>query len=810
MIWAVERSGLPWPLASFWGGASNFPRGFGVMSDRNRGGVGLSTTKMSIIDIRGKTAMSNTVEDMQQAIIAKLSHKNVPFKNHLLERQGKPAAEVLLRSIPTMVLYSDKGLAIFDQITYNPEYYLTNAEINIFQKHSQEMVEYINDGDCLVELGAGSLRKTKFFLEAISKAGKKVSYYAVDLSESSLKEAIDPLVKMFPDIDFYGLWGTYNDSLSWIAANVPSSVRKMYLWLGSSIGNLTREEAHEFLGNVKKEAMQKGDLFLCGIDRRNSFKDVSLAYNDTQGQTRDFIMEGLVHVNAIMGKQIFDITKFEYVSIYNETLGRHEAYYKVLEQQTIDLPSKIVLEKDEMINVEYSYKYSQKEILEMMHKTRLHHAGKWTDDSDRYDLHLFQNPYFYLDRKRPQNIPSLEQFRSMWEAWDLITGSMIQPSRMLFKPIHLRHPYIFYLGHIPAFLDIQVARCQGEQFTSPQRFAEIFERGIDPDCEDPTKIHPHSEVPDQWPDLDQVMLYRDRVRERIEKLFDAPISNRLARVLFMCYEHEAMHLETLLYMLVQDPDHSKPMIADPILKDFSKTSLPENHLVQVKGGKVILGLKDSEKMDAIRLSPEFGWDNEIGQHTVQINDFSIQHRPVTVKEYLEFCEDKPDLVPSSWKQINSHYFVLTAFGPVPIEKAYHWPVYCSHDQAFAYAADKNMDLPTEAELKHLIQSHGPTESDNYGFAQMLPTPVKPFQSGITELVGNGWELTRTPFEPYPGYEQSELYPGYSSDFFDGKHYVVLGASWATAASIALRPSFRNWYQAKYPFVFSKFRLVQRA
>jgi formylglycine-generating enzyme required for sulfatase activity len=50
------------------------------------------------------------------------------------------------------------------------------------------------------------------------------------------------------------------------------------------------------------------------------------------------------------------------------------------------------------------------------------------------------------------------------------------------------------------------------------------------------------------------------------------------------------------------------------------------------------------------------------------------------------------------------------------------------------------------------------------------------------------------------------YPDYSRDCFDGKHFVVKGASWATAAEL-LRPSFRNWYQARYPYVFAKFRCV---
>jgi uncharacterized SAM-dependent methyltransferase len=66
--------------------------------------------------------------------------------------------ETALRSIPTLVLYDDNGLEIFDKITYIPEYYLTNAEMDIFKEYSDEIVEnYIKDGTIIVELGVGYL-----------------------------------------------------------------------------------------------------------------------------------------------------------------------------------------------------------------------------------------------------------------------------------------------------------------------------------------------------------------------------------------------------------------------------------------------------------------------------------------------------------------------------------------------------------------------------------------------------------------------------------------------------------------------------
>jgi len=78
--------------------------------------------------------------------------------------------------------------------------------------------------------------------------------------------------------------------------------------------------------------------------------------------------------------------------------------------------------------------------------------------------------------------------------------------------------------------------------------------------------------------------------------------------------------------------------------------------------------------------------------------------------------------------------------------------------------------------------------------------------GVHDLVGNGWEWTSTPFAPFSGFEPLPGYPGYSADFFDGRHFVLKGASWATDNGL-VRRSFRNWFQPHYPHVFAQFRLA---
>ena len=101
---------------------------------------------------------------------------------------------------------------------------------------------------------------------------------------------------------------------------------------------------------------------------------------------------------------------------------------------------------------------------------------------------------------------------------------------------------------------------------------------------------------------------------------------------------------------------------------------------------------------------------------------------------------------------------------------------------------------------------------NFNFAHWDPKPVGSYPRGasafgVHDLVGNGWEWTRTEFAPFPGFAPMSFYPGYSANFFDGKHYVMKGGSPRTA-SCMLRRSFRNWFQPNYPYVYATFRCVE--
>ncbi|KAI8613640.1 C-type lectin protein [Chytriomyces sp. MP71] len=296
----------------------------------------------------------------------------------------------------------------------------------------------------------------------------------------------------------------------------------------------------------------------------------------------------------------------------------------------------------------------------------------------------------------------------------------------------------------------------------------------------------------------------------------------------MNYEHYAMHLETFLYMLIQSPNTLTPRGFKPPVHLFSATprnispAAPAAFLrVPIPEGvtHISTGHNDSE-LDDLNLSDitshEYGWDNEHPHRLTALpaNIISgrtrVQTRQVTVGEYIAFWDDAGRtnaLRPASWTPKANG--VKTAFGVVDVARCVNWPVYASSAQASAYAVwvgereGKKVRLPSEVELLALRDFAGQEVEGNYGFRSWVPRDVRE----VAGVVGDGWELTGTVMEEHDGYEKSVIYPGYTSDFFDGKHDVVLGGSWATAPRIATRRTFRNWYQRVYPYVFAGFRLA---
>lgn len=207
-------------------------------------------------------------------------------------------------------------------------------------------------------------------------------------------------------------------------------------------------------------------------------------------------------------------------------------------------------------------------------------------------------------------LPSLRDWEFMWAAWDDVTKKMLPNDELLEKPIKLRNACIFYLGHIPTFLDIQLTKTTGEPATEPAHYWDIFERGIDPDVDNPEMCHDHSEVPDEWPAAEEIIKYQDRVRLRVKSLYErGELSRNVRRAIWIGFEHEAMHFETLLYMMLQS-DKTKPPPRGALpnfegMAEAARKARVPNEWHAVPEQEITIGIDDPE--DGTDPDVPFGW-----------------------------------------------------------------------------------------------------------------------------------------------------------------------------------------------------------
>lgn len=392
------------------------------------------------------------------------------------------------------------------------------------------------------------------------------------------------------------------------------------------------------------------------------------------------------------------------------------------------------------------------------------------------------------------------------------------------QPISLRHPIVFYEGHIPAFSLNTLVKRGLKKPGIDHRLERLFARGIDPDensdSADGKAPEPAAAV---WPARSEVRAFVDEADQRVVDALTSdtlevpgdPLLDR-ADAVYTILEHEAMHQETLLYMWHQLPfaDKRKPQAYSAVVAGTATVAEP----IAVEGATVRLGARRGEIT--------FGWDNEFGEQSVLVEPFLMDRYNVSNADYLRFVDEggyhDPALWssanwswvqeqkrqhPSFWEREGGRWYWRGMFEryPLPLQ----WPVYVSHAEANAYARWSGGRLPTEAEY---VQATTPFPRPSaIDFCSWDPMPVGHHATarsarGHEDLVGNGWEWTSSIFRPFPSFVASASYPEYSADFFDESHYVIKGASTVTAREL-VRPTFRNWFRPRYPYVYATFRVV---
>ena len=255
--------------------------------------------------------------------------------------------------------YDDKGSRIFQDIMQMPEYYLTDCEFEIFTRHQSEMKDLFGNGNAyfeLVELGSGDGLKTRILLNHFIEHQVDFKYVAVDISRQANENLYKKLKAELPELNTEFKTGDYFQMMNEL--NQDSDNNKVFLFLGSNIGNFMEDERHRFLSQLS-DFIQQNDKLLIGFDLKKSRNIIIKAYDDSHGYTRAFNLNHLLRINKELDAN-FNIESFRHFAHYNEDSGETKSFLISTKEQSVyigALEKKIHFLKDEPIYMELSQKF---------------------------------------------------------------------------------------------------------------------------------------------------------------------------------------------------------------------------------------------------------------------------------------------------------------------------------------------------------------------------------------------------------------------------------------------------------------------
>lgn len=278
-----------------------------------------------------------------------------------------------LRAIPAKFLYDARGSALFDSICEQPEYYPTRTETAILRGCADDIARLAGPGCVLVEYGSGSSVKTRLLLEAMRDLH---AYVPIDISRRHLDATARRLREDYPWLRVDPVCGDYMalDSLP----PAINGARRIGFFPGSTIGNLTPEEAVLFLRRARRLLGSDGALIL-GIDLKKDPQRLHDAYNDAAGVTAQFTLNLLRRMNRELEAN-FDLSAFAHEAFYNEAAGRIEIYFRSLRDQAVTVAGRrFIFAKGERVHTEYSYKYDDAGVGELARLGGFSISHTWAD-----------------------------------------------------------------------------------------------------------------------------------------------------------------------------------------------------------------------------------------------------------------------------------------------------------------------------------------------------------------------------------------------------------------------------------------------
>ena len=433
----------------------------------------------------------------------------------------------------------------------------------------------------------------------------------------------------------------------------------------------------------------------------------------------------------------------------------------------------------------------------------------------------------------------LQYFHDTYSVYEKLFEPLTSDEAYYQRADPLRHPLIFYYGHTAVFFINKLVVGNFLPKRINPRFESMFAIGVDEMSWDDLNEQHYD-----WPTVQEVKEYRDTVRETVAELIrTAPLNmpidwKSLFWVVMMGIEHERIHLETSSVLIRQLPRAMvRSMDLWPVCQESSDIA-PANELLTVPGKTVELGKSQDD--------PYYGWDNEYGSHSLEVESFQASKYLVSNKEFLDFIkaggynnasywtEEGWSWVtyqqaehPRFWRKRENGYSLRLMLEE--IDMPWNWPVEVNYLEAKAFCnwkaalTGKPIRLPMEEEwyaLLHHVQvpdepawEKAPGNINLEYFASSVP--VDHFKQGeFFDVVGNVWQWTETPIAGFTGFKIHPLYDDFSTPTFDTKHNLIKGGSWISTGNEALHASRyafrRHFYQhAGFRYVESEMEIVVR-
>jgi iron(II)-dependent oxidoreductase len=287
-----------------------------------------------------------------------------------------------LKQIPPKYFYDERGSELFDRITSLPEYYPTRAEREILNRRAPEIVRDSRAAE-LVELGSGSASKTRALLYAMAGEGTLRRYVPLDVSQATVESCAAELTELYPGLEVHGVVGDFGRDL----ARVPDGQRRLFAFLGGTIGNLFPDERAAFLTRLRT-MMLPGDRLLIGTDLVKDRSVLEAAYNDTQGVTAEFNRNVLRVVNDGLGAN-FEPEAFEHVAFFDEANSWIEMRLRANGAQDVRIEGadlELTFEDGDEIRTEISAKFTRDAVETELRVAGLRLEHFFTDENGLFGL----------------------------------------------------------------------------------------------------------------------------------------------------------------------------------------------------------------------------------------------------------------------------------------------------------------------------------------------------------------------------------------------------------------------------------------